>query len=115
VEVLARVRAGHDRDLCGLEVEGGDAARFDEREQPERLDGRAQRDQPVRVPELADDPPGRVGSTMSPRWTLSSMPLRSWRATIGATIRHAQASASSGAWRERQGRHDPRIPRRLLR
>ena len=26
-------------------------------------------------------------STMSPRWTLSSMPLRRWRARIGATVR----------------------------
>ena len=61
VEVLARMRAGHDRDLGRLEVERGDPAGLDEREQPERLDRRAEGDQPVRVAELADDPAVGVG------------------------------------------------------
>ena len=38
VEVLARMRAGHDRDLGRLEVERLDAAGLDQRDQPERLD-----------------------------------------------------------------------------
>ena len=61
MEVLARVRAGHDRDLGRLEIERLDAARLDERDEPERLDGRAERDQPVGVAEQADDPAGGVG------------------------------------------------------
>ena len=55
VEVLARVRAGQDRDLGRLEVERLDAARLDERQRPERLDRRAQRDDPIRVAEDADE------------------------------------------------------------
>ena len=61
VEVLARVRAGHDRELGRLEVEGGDPAGLDERQQPERLDRRPERDDPVGVAQLADDPARRVG------------------------------------------------------
>ena len=38
-----------------------DAAGLDERHEPERLDRRAQRDEPVGVAELADDPAGGVG------------------------------------------------------
>ena len=38
VHVLARMRAGQDGQLGRLEVEGGDPAGLDEREEPERLD-----------------------------------------------------------------------------
>ena len=55
VEVLAAVRAGHDRELGGLQVEGFDAARFDQGHDAEGLDGRAQRDEPIRVTELSDE------------------------------------------------------------
>ena len=61
VEVLARMRARHDRDLGGLEIERLDAAGLDEREDAERLDRRAQRDEPVGIAELADEPAGGVG------------------------------------------------------
>ena len=56
VEVLAAVRAGHDRELGGLEVERLDAAGLDQGHDAERLDGRAQRHDPVGVAELADEP-----------------------------------------------------------
>ena len=52
VEVLAGVRAGHDRDLGRLEVERLDAAGLDQGDDAERLDGRAQRDDAVGVAEL---------------------------------------------------------------
>ena len=52
VEILARVRAGHDRELGRLEVEGLDPAGLDEGQQPERLDRRAQGDDAVGVAEL---------------------------------------------------------------
>ena len=61
VEVLAGMRAGQDRDLGRLEVEGLDPAGLDQRQQAERLDRRAQRHDAIRVPELADDPAGHVG------------------------------------------------------
>ena len=45
----------------------------------ERLDRRAERDEPVGVAERRMSRPAASASTMSPRWTLSSMPLRIWR------------------------------------
>ena len=59
MDVLAGVRAGHDRDLGRRQLERLDPAGLEEREQPERLDARAQRHDPVRVAEQADDPAGR--------------------------------------------------------
>ena len=56
VEVLAGVARGHERDLRRLELELRDAARLDQREDPERLDGRAQVDDVVRVAEGAEHP-----------------------------------------------------------
>ena len=104
VEVLARVRAGHDRDLGRLEIEGLDPAGLDEREQPERLDRRAQGHEPVGSPSWRMIRPATSASTMSPRWTLSSMPLRSWRARIGATTRpRAPERRARGSRRTRGG------------
>ncbi len=60
VEVLARVRRGHDRDLRRRQVERLDAARLEEGDEAERLDRRAQGDDPVGVAEDADDPSGAV-------------------------------------------------------
>src|SRR5467141_2308638 len=54
VEVLARVGAGHDRELVRLEVECLDAAGLDEGRDAERLDAGAQRDDAVLVAERAD-------------------------------------------------------------
>ena len=56
VEVLAAVRTGHDRELGGLEIERFDAARLDQGHDTEWLDGGAERHEPVRVAELADEP-----------------------------------------------------------
>ena len=103
---------------------------------PNGLTRRAERHDAIGVAELADDParPTSV-STMSPRWTLSSMPSRRWRARIGAAVRPAGGGAAStnapdAARRVRRVRarsiglrygsaaHDAgtaRIPRRLLR
>ena len=55
VEVLARVGAGQDRDLRLAEVERLDPAGLDERQHPERLDRRAQRDDSVGIAEDADE------------------------------------------------------------
>ena len=49
VDVLARMGAGHDRQIGGREVEGLDAAGFHERDQPERLHGGPEIDDEVRV------------------------------------------------------------------
>ena len=76
-------RAGHDRDLGRLEVERLDPARLEEGQQPERLDRRAKGHDPVRVAERRISRPAASTSTMSPRWTLSSMPLRTWRTRTG--------------------------------
>ena len=58
VEVLARVRAGHDRDLGRLEVERLDAAGLDQRRRrPNGLTQLAEGDEPIRVAEAADEPP----------------------------------------------------------
>ena len=56
VEVLARVGAGHDRELDGLEVEGLDPAGLDEGRDAERLDAAAERHEAVRVTERPDHP-----------------------------------------------------------
>ncbi len=56
MEVLAAVRAGHDRELCRLQVERLDPARLDEGHDPERLDGRAEGHEPVGIAELPDEP-----------------------------------------------------------
>src|SRR5688572_23080987 len=56
VEVLATVRAGHDGELGGLQIELLEAASLDQRYDTERLDGRAQGHDPVWVAELADEP-----------------------------------------------------------
>ncbi len=61
VEVLTRVRAGHDRELGRFEVEGGDPAGLDEGQQTERLDRRAQGDDAVGVAQLPDDSSRRIG------------------------------------------------------
>jgi hypothetical protein len=61
MEILTRVRAGEDGDLGGLEVERGDPAGLDEGKHAERLHGRAQRNDAIRVAELADDAAGDVG------------------------------------------------------
>ena len=58
VEVLARMRARQDRDLGRLEVERLDAAGLDEGQDPERLDRRAEGDQPIRD-RRAGGSPGR--------------------------------------------------------
>ena len=55
VDILARVRAGHDRDLGGVEVERLDAAGLDQRDDAERLDGRAERDDPLGIAEGPDE------------------------------------------------------------
>ncbi len=60
VEVLATVRAGHDRELGWLQVEFLEAAGLDQGDDTERLDGRAESDDPVRVAELADEPAADV-------------------------------------------------------
>ena len=54
MDVLAGVRRGHDRQLSRRQVEGLDPARFDEGQQAERLDARAQGDQPIRIADRAD-------------------------------------------------------------
>ena len=56
MEVLARVRAGHDRQLGRLEIERLDAAGLDERDDAERLDAASQFDDPIRIAEAADQP-----------------------------------------------------------
>ncbi len=61
VEILAAVGAGHDRELGGLQVEGLDATGLDQRHDPERLHGRAQRHDALGVAELADEPAVDVG------------------------------------------------------
>ena len=61
VEVLAGVRARHDRDLGRFEVEGLDAAGLDERDHPERLDGGTQRHHAIGIAKLADQPAAGVG------------------------------------------------------
>ena len=113
VEVLARMRAGQDRDLCGLEVEGGDAARLDEREQPERLDRRAQRDKPVGIAQLADDPAGRV--RLDDVTAMDAL-LDAVAHLSRDDRRHHPAAPSrprrAGLGRNGRSGHDPRIPRR---
>ena len=90
VEVLAGVRAGHERELGRLEVEGLDPAGLDQRDDAERLDadcaGSTMRSGSPR-PRIR--PPSTSTSTMSPRWTLSSIPPRIWRTRIGAGRRAA--------------------------
>ena len=53
--VLARVRAGHDRQLLARQGQLVGRTRLDERDDPERLDGRAHRDDDGRVPDRACD------------------------------------------------------------
>ena len=60
MEVLATVRAGHDRELGGLQIELLEAAGLDQGDDTERLDGRAEGHDPVRVAELADEPAADV-------------------------------------------------------
>ena len=101
---------------AGLEVEGGDAARLDERHEPERLDRRAQRDQPVGVAELADDPARgvRLDDVAAVDALLDAVPELAGddRRHHPATRGRARRSGFGGnGW----GGHDPRIPRRLLR
>ena len=88
VEVLAGVRARQDRDLRRLEVE-----RLDRR--PPRSARAAPNGLTVErsVTTRSGSPSWRISrpaastSTMSPRWTLSSIPLRIWRTRIGGTAR----------------------------
>ena len=109
VEVLARVRARHDRDLGRLEVEGLDAAGLDQREQPERLDRRAQGDDPVRVAELADDPAGDVGlddvaamdALLDP---VADLPDEDRRAPSARATRHGRRDVPAAVRRGRLGR-----------
>ena len=54
VEVLARVAAGHDRELRRFELERLDSTGLDERHQPERLDARSEVDDVVRIAEPAE-------------------------------------------------------------
>jgi len=60
VEVLAGVGAGHDRQLGRFEIEGLDPAGLDECDDAERLDGRAQGDDSVRVTQRADESTTRI-------------------------------------------------------
>src|SRR6478672_11223423 len=109
-------RSSPECDLGRLQVEGRDAARFDEREQPERLDGRAQRDQPVRVTQLADDLAGGVGlddvaavdALLDAVADLASDDRRDHPAARSRPRRAGLGGSGTGG-------HDPRIPRRLLR
>jgi hypothetical protein len=55
VEVLAAVRAGHDRELGRFQIERLDATGLDEGDHAERLDGGPQGDQAIRVAELVDE------------------------------------------------------------
>jgi hypothetical protein len=57
VKILPGVRARQHRELGRRDVVGADPASLDERDQPERLDGRAERDEQVRVTEAPDDAP----------------------------------------------------------
>ena len=61
VEVLTRMRAGHDRDLGGLEIEFLDPAGLDQRDDAERLDGRPESDQPLGIAERPDEATVDVG------------------------------------------------------
>jgi hypothetical protein len=54
VEILARVRARHQRELLGLEVEGLDPAGLDQRRDAERLHAAPQVRDPIRIAEAAD-------------------------------------------------------------
>jgi hypothetical protein len=60
VQVLTGVARGHHRELIGRQVELGDAAGPQQRDQAERLDRRAQVDQAVRVAHEVEHPPGRI-------------------------------------------------------
>ena len=60
VEVLAGVAGRHDRELLGREVELAAAAGAEQGDQPERLDRRAQVDDPVRVADEVEHPPRGV-------------------------------------------------------
>jgi hypothetical protein len=60
VDVLARVGAGEDRDLRRLEVERGDPAGLEQGDRPERLDAAPERDEAIRIAQLADHTAGRV-------------------------------------------------------
>ncbi len=61
VDVLAGMRAGEDGDLVGRQLEGLDAACLEQRDRTERLDGRAQRDEPIGVAQDPDEAAGRIG------------------------------------------------------
>ena len=60
MEVLAGVAAGHDRELRRLELELLDAARFEQRQDPERLRRGPEVDDLFGVAERPDDPSRRV-------------------------------------------------------
>ena len=60
MEVLAGMRAGHDRQLGRIQVELLDATGFDEGHQPERLDGRPERHDPFDVTDGTQHAAGRV-------------------------------------------------------
>src|SRR5207247_4019596 len=55
VEVLTRMRAGHDRQLGRLEIERLDPARLDQGDDAERLDAAAEIRDAIRVAEAADE------------------------------------------------------------
>jgi len=61
VEVLAGVARGHDRDLGRRQLELANPARFEQREDPERLDRGTQVDDVVRVAEGPQHPATGVG------------------------------------------------------
>ena len=61
MEILAGMRAGHDRDLGGFQIERLDPTGLDERDDTEGLDRRAKGDDAVRVTERLDETAGRVG------------------------------------------------------
>ena len=60
MEVLAGVAGRHQRQLLGRQVEVGVARRAQQGEQPERLDGAPEVDEPVRVADDVEHPAGRI-------------------------------------------------------
>ena len=102
-----------------LEVERLDAAGLDERDEPERLDRRAQGDEPVGVAELADDPAGGVGldDVAAVDALLDAVAeLADEDRRRPSRPRAAERGSARGRWRATAGAGtDPRIPRRLLR
>ena len=60
MEILARVRRRHERDLGRAQVEGRLAAGLQQRYQPEWLDRRSERHEMVWIADAADDPALRI-------------------------------------------------------